>query len=55
MFWVVILIVVLVVIGSSVLIGTMLNRRSGRSPRQRHQVEMAKASGAFRHRKSNRN
>lgn len=54
MFWIVMLIVVLLVIGASVLIGTVLNKRSGLSARRQHQVSMAKASGAFRHRKSNR-
>ena len=54
MFWIVILIVVLLVVGSSVLIGTMLNRRASLSAERRHQIQMAKASGAFKHRKSNR-
>lgn len=53
MFWLVMLFIMLIVIGASVLVGTLLNRRTGRSPRQRHQVDMAKASGAFQHRKSN--
>jgi hypothetical protein len=52
-FWFVILIVLLLVIGSAVFIGTMLNRRRSPSSDQRRKLNMAKASGAFSHRKSN--
>ena len=52
MFWFVILIVVLLTLGASVAAGLMLRKRP-RPPSQRRQVDMAKASGAFSHRKSN--
>ena len=53
-FWIVILIVVLVVIGASVLIGTVLARgRTGQRPSRREQMSALKASGAFPHRKEN--
>lgn len=55
MFWIVILIVVLITIGSSVLIGMTLNKRNQPRPRtkRQRQIDAAKASGAFSHRKSN--
>jgi uncharacterized SAM-binding protein YcdF (DUF218 family) len=53
MFWFVMLLIMLLVIGASVLVGVIMNKRAGRSPRQRRQLDMAKASGAFQHRKSN--
>ena len=56
-FWIGILICVLIVIGGSVLAGLALNKRAARrrGPRTRRQeqMDMAKASGAFSHRKSN--
>lgn len=52
MFWVVILLVILLTIGASIAAGLMLRKRPRRPSRQR-QVDMAKASGAFSHRKSN--
>ena len=54
MFWVVIAIVVALVIGASVLIGTVLTRsRTGQRPSRREQLSALKASGAFPHRKEN--
>ena len=53
MFWFVIFFVVLLTVGASVFIGLTLQKRP-RPPSQRRQVDMAKASGAFSHRKSNR-
>jgi hypothetical protein len=52
-FWLVMLIMMLIVIGASVLVGVTLSKRRGRNPRQQRQIDMAKASGAFPHRKSN--
>ncbi|MGE0597368.1 MAG: hypothetical protein AB7P07_13475 [Hyphomonadaceae bacterium] len=52
-FWIGIVISVLIIVGASVIVGSALNRR-GLTRRQHKQVTMAKASGAFRHRKSNR-
>lgn len=54
MFWVWILLTVIVIVGASVLIGRSLNRRDG-APLSRHdRMTALKASGALRHRKSNR-
>ncbi|HYD74251.1 MAG TPA: hypothetical protein VEF55_14025 [Candidatus Binatia bacterium] len=54
MFWFWIAVLVLIVIGSSVLVGRMLSKPRG-EPMSRHQQMTAlKASGALRHRKSNR-
>jgi hypothetical protein len=55
-FWVGIFVVVAIVIGASVLIGKTLSRpRSPDAPSRRHDQMMAlKASGALKHRKSNR-
>ncbi len=54
-FWIGISITVLVVIGASVLIGKVLSKPA-RQPLDRHQQMTAlKASGALKHRKSNRN
>lgn len=54
MFWINILLIMLLVIGASVIFGMMLQRRTrkqrGRLSRQ-EQLTMAKASGAFPHRK----
>lgn len=53
MFWISIVVVVLVIVGVSVLVGSALSRP--RDPMTKHQRMMAlKASGALRHRKSNR-
>lgn len=57
MFWAVILIAMLLVVGASVAVGAAMNRRSDRRrPRSARQkkIDMAKASGAFTERKSNR-
>jgi hypothetical protein len=56
MFWFVILVVVLLVIGASVLVGKSLDRRSNppegrRRMTRQEQVNAAKASGAFPNRK----
>jgi hypothetical protein len=55
LFWLWILIVVAAIVGLSVLAGRMLSggRRGQRSDRQQ-QITALKASGALRHRKSNR-
>lgn len=54
-FWIGISITILIVIGASVLVGRMLSGPSRREPRSRdEQVSALKASGALRHRKSNR-
>ncbi len=50
-FWIGILVMFAVVIGGSWLAGTMLNNRRGRTPRQRRQMQQAKAAGAFPNRK----
>jgi len=56
-FWIGVLVMVLVVVGLSVAFGAMLNR-GGRSrrggPDRNDPVTALKASGALRHRKSNR-
>jgi hypothetical protein len=55
-FWIGILVLVLIVIGTSVLVGKMLSRPRRPEDRERRHSEMMalKASGALRHRKSNR-
>lgn len=58
MFWAVILVMVLLVIGASVAVGSFLNRpthRARRRPDPHDPVTALKASGALKHRKSNRN
>lgn len=58
MFWAVILFMVLIVIGASIAVGAVLNRptrRPGRGPDPHDPVTALKASGALKHRKSNRN
>ena len=53
MFWISIVVVVVVIVGVSVAVGSALSRP--RDPMTKHQRMMAlKASGALRHRKSNR-
>ena len=52
MFWLVIFFVVLLIVGASIAVGLTVGR-GRRSRSQRRQVDMAKASGAFTHRKSN--
>lgn len=54
MFWFWIAIVVLVIVGLSVLAGRMLSRPRGEPMSRRQQMTALKASGAFKHRKSNR-
>jgi hypothetical protein len=56
-FWLGILFLILVVIGSSVLVGKMLSRprRPEQSSRRHSEMMALKASGALKHRKSNRN
>jgi len=54
MFWVWIAIFVLLIVGASVLVGRSLSRPRG-EPLSRHEKMTAlKASGALKHRKSNR-
>lgn len=56
MFWVGILVMVAIVIGASVFVGKMLSNQGGGRGATRDDKMMAlKASGALRHRKSNRN
>jgi hypothetical protein len=53
-FWIGIVVVVLAIIGVSVLVGKTLNKPKG-VPGDRHaQMTALKASGALKHRKSNR-
>jgi hypothetical protein len=56
MFWLGVLIMLAIVVGLSVFVGRMLSRQGPPEKRSnRHQQMMAlKASGALRHRKSNR-
>lgn len=57
-FWIAIVITVLVVIGLSVVVGKSLSKPKGggNEPSSRHaQMTALKASGALKHRKSNRN
>jgi hypothetical protein len=56
-FWIAITITVLVVIGLSVVVGKSLSKPKGDGePSSRHaQLTALKASGALKHRKSNRN
>lgn len=54
MFWVWIVILVAVIVGSSVLIGRSLNKGSARQLSNQEKMTALKASGALRHRKSNR-
>lgn len=54
MFWVWMGLVVLVVIGASVLIGKTLSRPKGQPLSRAERMTALKASGALRHRKSNR-
>jgi hypothetical protein len=58
MFWAVILLMVAIVIGASVGVGAFLSRpahRARRRPDPHDPVTALKASGALKHRKSNRN
>lgn len=56
MFWVVILVVVVIIVGASVLIGKSLDGRGrgGRRLSKQEKMTMAKASGAFANRKESR-
>lgn len=55
MFWVWILVAVIVIVGLSVLIGRALSRSGDGDPMSRQErITALKASGALRHRKSNR-
>lgn len=55
-FWLGVLVLFAIVIGTSVVVGKMLSRPRSREGGGRHQHMMAlKASGALKHRKSNRN
>ncbi len=55
-FWIGILVLVAIVIGGSVVVGKMLSRPAAPQNRDRRHAQMMglKASGALRHRKSNR-
>lgn len=56
MFWVWIVVAVLAIVGLSVLAGKALSKPKGpgASPERQQQITALKASGALRHRKSNR-
>jgi len=54
MFWIVIAVTVLVVVGGSVLIGRNLSRPKDQPLSKHERMTALKASGALRHRKSNR-
>lgn len=54
-FWIAIVLVILGIVGVSVLAGKALNRTKGSlSPDQQDHLTALKASGALKHRKSNR-
>ena len=54
-FWIGIVIVVAAIVGVSVLVGKMLSKPKGAgAPDRQTQITGLKASGALRHRKSNR-
>jgi len=53
-FWIGITITVLIVIGASVLIGKVLSKPARRPLNRDQQMTALKASGALKHRKSNR-
>ncbi len=55
MFWVWIVILVVVIVGASVLIGRSLNKSAAHKLTNQEKMTALKASGALRHRKSNRN
>ena len=56
MFWVWIVVLTLAIVGVSVLVGRSLSRPTGRQRLSREERMTAlKASGALKHRKSNRN
>ncbi len=54
-FWIGIVVVVLVIVGSSVLVGKMLSKPKQMSSDRHAQMTGLKASGALKYRKSNRN
>lgn len=54
MFWVVILVLVLVIVGASVLIGKTLSRPRGEPLSRQEKMTALKASGAMRNRKESR-
>ena len=54
-FWFWIAILVVVIVGASVLIGRSLNKSGDRQLSNQEKMTALKASGALRHRKSNRN
>ena len=55
-FWIGIVIVVAAIVGVSVLVGKVLSKPKGvAAPNRQAQMTGLKASGALRHRKSNRN
>jgi len=53
-FWIGILIAMGIVIGASVLVGKVLSRPRGQPMSRHQQMTALKASGALKHRKSNR-
>lgn len=54
-FWIGIVVVVLIIVGSSVLVGKMLSKPKQMPLSRNAEMNALKASGALKHRKSNRN
>ncbi len=54
-FWITIVLVVLAIVGVSVLVGKTLNKPKRLSSDRQSEMTALKASGALKHRKSNRN
>lgn len=54
-FWIGVVIVFLIIVGGSVLVGKMLSKPRGEGSSQPDRMTALKASGALKHRKSNRN
>jgi hypothetical protein len=56
MFWFIILLIIVAIVGISWAVGTMINRRTpgGRHMSRQEQITAAKVSGAFPFRKENR-
>jgi hypothetical protein len=55
MFWVWILVLVVTIVGLSVAAGAMISKKRPRVDPRKDRMTALKASGAFPHRKSNRN
>jgi hypothetical protein len=55
MFWIIILVLVVAIVGVSVLVGRSLSRSSGRPLSRQEKLNALKASGAMPNRKESRN